>query len=336
LNGFGAVRLYAGAPADSLDPLREAVRRADQTGDAGARVAFRYTLFTAYFIAGRMRDGLAIAEEGLLIAQGDLDLGAALAGFSPILGLAVAQGVSLSVTGRAREGAAALDRAIELARPSQQLHVFYIAHSFHVIRCDITGEATSALAHGREGLNYAERTGSQTSRIFASLQLGLANVLSGAWHDALDVLETALAIARERHLLAFESGVLATMAAAQLGLGEHSKALEIADEAIATGRRFGTPFREISALLVRMRALRESLGIQASQEILTALAEADAWMEMSGATSYRPFLHVERAELARLLGDDATRRNEYRTAHRLFVEIGAPIRAAAIAGEIDR
>jgi hypothetical protein len=35
------------------------------------------------------------------------------------------------------------------------------------------------------------------------------------------------------------------------------------------------------------------------------LAEAVAWLEMSGAKSYEPFLHVERAELARLSGDDA-------------------------------
>jgi hypothetical protein len=33
---------------------------------------------------------------------------------------------------------------------------------------------------------------------------------------------------------------------------------------------------------------------------------------MSGAKSYEPFLHVERAELARLNGDDTGRRQELR------------------------
>jgi hypothetical protein len=37
------------------------------------------------------------------------------------------------------------------------------------------------------------------------------------------------------------------------------------------------------------------------------LAEADAWLGMSGAKSYEPFLHVERAEFARLRGDDTAR-----------------------------
>ncbi len=75
--------------------------------------------------------------------------------------------------------------------------------------------------------------------------------------------------------------------------------------------------------------------MQATAEIRAALTEADAWIAMSGATSHQPFLHVERAELARLHGDVATRQVEYRMAHRLFVEIGAPIRAAAIAAEMD-
>jgi hypothetical protein len=54
---------------------------------------------------------------------------------------------------------------------------------------------------------------------------------------------------------------------------------------------------------------------------------------MSGAKSYEPFLHVERAELARLRGDEATREQELRKAYRLFTEIGAPIRAAEVAKE---
>jgi hypothetical protein len=38
---------------------------------------------------------------------------------------------------------------------------------------------------------------------------------------------------------------------------------------------------------------------------------------MSGATSYEPFLHVERADLARLTRDEATYKRELREARRL-------------------
>jgi hypothetical protein len=55
---------------------------------------------------------------------------------------------------------------------------------------------------------------------------------------------------------------------------------------------------------------------------------------MSGAKSYEPFLHVERAELARLTCDEAARECELREAHRLFLEIGATIRAEQVAREL--
>jgi hypothetical protein len=43
----------------------------------------------------------------------------------------------------------------------------------------------------------------------------------------------------------------------------------------------------------------------------------------------------ERAELARLRGDDTARQREFREAHRLFLEIGAPIRAAEVARMLE-
>jgi len=43
----------------------------------------------------------------------------------------------------------------------------------------------------------------------------------------------------------------------------------------------------------------------------------------NAARAYAPLIHVERAELARLLGDEAGYQRELREAHRLFVEMGA-------------
>ena len=334
LNAFGLLRLFAGAVAEALDPLLESIRLADETEDIGLRVAVRYGLSGAYFWDGRLRECLAVAEQGLALARGDLDLGADRVGFSPSLGLSLFHGAVLSLTGHPREGAAELDRVIELARTSQQLMPLGMSHAHHAFRCEVTGEAVPALAHGREAVDYTERTGNQAARSFAYFSLGLANLLNGAWHDALEVLGTALTIGRERRLSLIEGYALGAMAAAHLGLGDRAKALAIAEEAIAVSRPRGARLYEFSALLTRMRALREIHGVQATSEIEATLAEADAWLEMSGAKSYEPFLHVERAELARLTGDEASRQRELREAHRLFVEIGAPIRAAEIAQKL--
>ena len=110
--------------------------------------------------------------------------------------------------------------------------------------------------------------------------------------------------------------------------------MALVEEAIAVSRRRGSRLREFSALLTRIRALRELCGLEATRDIEAALAEAAAWIEMSGAKSYEPFLHVERAELAQLTGDKPGRERELREAHRLFTEIGAPIRAAELAKEL--
>jgi tetratricopeptide (TPR) repeat protein len=336
LNSFGHVRANAGAVTEALDPLVESMRRADETEDIGLRVAVRFGLSNAYYWGGRLRECLAVVKQGLGLAHGDLDLGADRAGFSPSLGFSCLHGAALILTGRPQEGAPELDRVIQLAGASQQLHSLWYSHSLHVFRCEVTGEAVSALAHGSEAVDCAERTSSsQIGRALGYCSLGLANVLNHAWRDALEALETALTIGRERRLLAFEGGVLGTMAAAHLGLGDRAKALALAEEAIAFSRRRGARLREFWALLTRSRALREARGIQAMSEIEAALAEAHAWLEMSGAKSYEPFLHAERAELARLNGDDTARQRELREAHRLFLEIGAPIRAAEVARELE-
>jgi tetratricopeptide (TPR) repeat protein len=264
----------------------------------------------------------------------DLGLGADRIGFSPSLGLSSVHGVALSLTGRPREGAVQLDRVIELGRTFQQLHPLWFSHTLYVLRCEVIGEAAPALAHGREAANCAEQIGSQIGQIFAYMSLGIANLLSRGWRDALEVLEKALASGRERRLPVWEGRVIGAMAAAHLGLGDRVRALALAEEAIAVCRRRGTRLYEFSAQLTRMRALRETEGLQATREIEAALAEADAWVEMTGAKSYEPFLHVERAELARLTGDERSRQRELREAHRLFLEIGAPIRAEQVAKEL--
>ena len=124
----------------------------------------------------------------------------------------------------------------------------------------------------------------------------------------------------------FDGYVLAATAGAHLCLGDRANALGLADEAIEVCRRRGTRLGEFSALLSRIHALRELQDVEATKLIEATLAEADAWLEMSGAKSYEPFLHVERAELAKLTGDAATRERGLREAHRLFLEIDAPIR----------
>src|SRR5262249_33767987 len=205
LHGFGTIRLFAGALEEALELVLEATRRADETQDTDLKVSVRFGLCAAYYNTGRLRDGLAEAEEGLRLAQGNLGLGVDRLGISPSFGLSALRGVALGLMGHPREGGYELDRVIELARTSQQLFPVLTSHYLHVYRCEVTGEVAAALAHGREAVDYAERMGSALARIFAYNALGLANILNQAWHNALEVLGQVLAIGRERRLQTWET-----------------------------------------------------------------------------------------------------------------------------------
>ena len=151
-----------------------------------ASQAARYGLCFAYWLAGRLRECLATAQQGLELAQGDLCLGADYVGFSPSLGCSFFHGFVLSLTGRPRDAAGEFDRAISLARASQQLALVWIGHSYQVLRCEVTGEAAPALAHARESLDYAERTG----RIVGFKAAGGVSTSKAALHRLVLVKET--------------------------------------------------------------------------------------------------------------------------------------------------
>jgi hypothetical protein len=59
-----------------------------------------------------------------------------------------------------------------------------------------------------------------------------------------------------------------------------------------------------------------------------ALDRARAAAETTGARVHLPAVHLERAELARLRGDDGAWRRERAEAERLIAEMGAPAGAA--------
>ena len=79
---------------------------------------------------------------------------------------------------------------------------------------------------------------------------------------------------------------------------------------------------------------RQGIGRKPRRPIEAALAEAEALVANTGIRSWQPFIHVERAELARLVGDETTREHELREAHRLFTDMGAAGHAGRVAKEL--
>ncbi len=124
------------------------------------------------------------------------------------------------------------------------------------------------------------------------------------------------------------------MAEAHLGAGDAARAREAVDRALTSARQGGWRIEEIRGLLARARVLLAAEGAAAAAEITTTLRDALALVETTEAHAFAPFIHVERAALARLTGDDSARERELREAHRLFAEMGATARADDLARQL--
>ena len=86
--------------------------------------------------------------------------------------------------------------------------------------------------------------------------------------------------------------------------------------------------------LVRARTLVARQGAAAAGEVEGILGEAEQLVAETGALIYLPDIHLERAELARLVGGEVGRQRELRETHRLFTEMGAPTRAEQVTLEL--
>jgi hypothetical protein len=95
-------------------------------------------------------------------------------------------------------------------------------------------------------------------------------------------------------------------------------------------RRQGIRLYECDAHLAIARFMLTCKGACSEETIRATLEKALALAKETEAKSYEPFVRVELAELARVTGDDHGRERELREAHRLFIEIGAPLRADAL------
>jgi class 3 adenylate cyclase/tetratricopeptide (TPR) repeat protein len=334
LTGCAVFRNLWGANREALDLLTEATKLADQTGDVELRITARYGLTTSLLTAARLAEALRCVGETFDLTGGDPTVGARLIGASPYLFSLVQRSAALAWAGRIGEAERDATRAIELAREDRQLFARAAAHAFRVYACDISGDAPSARAHGRAAADLSERLGNEPLRTIACASLGLAHVLDERWAEALEAVNRRLGLLKELGSHWWEPCLLAIVARARLGLGDRAGAREAAEEAIGLGRDLGPRLWEFSAQLVLVRVLGETEGVQAAGAIERTLSETLAFADESGAKGWKPFVLLEQARLARLLGDEGARERLLREAHRFFIEMGATVRAAEAEKEL--
>ena len=335
IQSYGAIQGFGGNLKEYFDRGREAVDLADAAGDVGLRVATRVSLGVVYNFWGDMRAAVQVSERAIELAGGDAKIGGEVFGFFPYPWHVLSRGGDVAEMGQLEEAGRALEHAAELARTLNDVEVMCWGSNNQSTLACLRGDARAALAHASRAFQIAESAGTAFNRVWARLVLGAAQVLDEQWKSAVETLEQSLAIAGEaRTGVFYRASTLAELSRAFLGLGDGPRARAAAEEAVATAVHHGTRLYAIYAHLALAQVLLRTEGAAARDAIEDALGRAATLVEETGARGRLPFVHVERAELARLTGDRAGRERELREAQRLFEEMGAAARAEQVAREL--
>jgi class 3 adenylate cyclase/DNA-binding winged helix-turn-helix (wHTH) protein len=324
---YGAVQNLSDAVVASLDTVREATRVADSIGDPALRAIARGGLDWCLFVNGRVREAFRVTREMEAIFGDNRALARGMVFTSYYAYCHMHLGQFGPHCGRLDDGLVALERAIEIAGEEGDLEIQAWAHRHWAIFADWAGtDPEAAAAHALQALRWAEESGGAWSRIYVREGVATSYAQRGEWSRAIEVVDEALVIARERRIAHANVPLLLSIRArALLGQGDVAAARRCAGDAVETAVRVGTRFYEAQA--------RHRLGraLLAAGELEAAKAELDGALsivETSGVSAYAPQIHQELAHVAGAAGDKETCERRLRTAYRLFLEAGAPARAA--------
>jgi tetratricopeptide (TPR) repeat protein len=333
---YALQRLLSGEVAEAFEHYQEASGAAERTDNAALQLAVRTYLVDAHFFRGDVRGALAFVEECIERSGGDPELGRAFYGLSPYVYCTAWRALLFLQMGRLVEAERQGQRALDLCRQHGERETLVWVLGVLAQVAAAMGHGERALARAREMQEQAEKTGAAFLLVMSSWTRGQVHLDAGRWSEAVAALEQAVSTARQaRTFLQSEGWLLAQLAQAYAGSGDLASARATAEEALEVAVRRRTRLDECLASFALTRVLVQAEGAPARAEIEAAVARGLALVEETGAALYTPRFHVERAELARLLGDEATYQRELREANRLFVEMGATGHAERISRQLS-
>jgi tetratricopeptide (TPR) repeat protein len=314
---------------EALAIVAEAQAHAERRGFAAERVVLLTTRLIAEREGGRLEDARRTAEL-LPRSHSQLPDLASLwaAGWhrGGMLSMSLAnRGRLWFLLGRLDDAQREIEEAVAALRDVPAAGVVW--HWFLAELARFRGDSSATTRAARAALERGVGDSTHDQRIMASAA-AVMHAATGAWSEAAAACERVLSLGYGSH------PVRSLLAEARLELGEHQRAREIASEAAGDFARRAMPLRELETQLVLARVLRRCDGLAARAGIEVALARAAALIAKTGARLFAPELCLERAELARLVGDEPARSRELREAECLFREMGAPLRADAVAREL--
>ena len=315
-----------------LDYVRysaEGVRIADRTGDIALQAATRTYLTYGHFYCGQLLEAERLADEVIAFASDDPQLGAELAGGSPLM---CARGVRLRTIGLMRDPAAALreyplvrQAAIEAGYPEQAL--WALGHEIE-LKCAL-GKVDGIGALGQTALRLAENLG-PTNGIIAAIGYCDALACAEDWCGLLETANDALRLIRDHGATRpREPRLLAHIWIAQLALGNLKAAHAAAKEGVALMREYQNAFYPQGyAVFVRAQLALAELAA----DITGTLDEYGALLTRTGSLVHEGELHELGARLAEREGQESERVAALARAHDCYTRFGMSAQAARIEG----
>jgi class 3 adenylate cyclase/tetratricopeptide (TPR) repeat protein len=317
---------------EAIPYVNQAIELAESVEDRGLLLALHQRLCFALMQVGRHRDAISVADRALDWSEGDIKLGADVIGWSPNLLLMCLRAYSLMILGRLEQAAAELDGASELARSRDEPEIIWWAKCFLVVLARIKGDFSEMLFHARQLAELADRQGHP---IFRGWSYGiLAAALAGCaqWDAAAEAVRQW-----QEHQVAGagSDSALPALARTQLAFGESAAARNTVQEALVEADRLkGMRNNEIAVRMDCAEMLLEIDGVAAKGAVERELQAVQAFVEDSGAISFRPRIQEARGKLALLLGDGDEYKSRLREAHRLYAEMRATGHAERLAREL--
>ena len=303
----------------------EAESLAESAGDLELRVIVALAAVNLYDWMGRYAEALAVCERALALLAAHPELG----GAGRRGRLLQAKGAALGALGRLGDEAQLLQEAQALAERTNDIELrgFVALESLWLEY--MRGDITAAQAHADTALRLGQQLGSGAIVGPTLTLLGALHCTMGRWDDAIGILEMIADRVRLGRLT-FEPIVRTFLAEAYLGAGDPLRARVTAEGALAAAQQRGTRSFEARAYMALARVLLHTEGAAARQQLEAIFAAIDALIAETGALSFEAHMRLDRAELARLLGDRAAWEHDLNAARTQFVAMDAPKMVAKV------
>jgi tetratricopeptide (TPR) repeat protein len=293
-------------------------RRLDDPALLAALLASRATIFTSSEAPEESARLLAELER---LCASDLTLGSELLGWRPWPTTAGFAFSGLLRLGRGGEVDACMARMRSLLgdsdHPVEQVSFHSRAGQLRALR----GDASGALEHGRQALEWGMKSQNLFIRSVAHSARGRGLLSVGRLDEALEQLEQSLELAIDRaqgkHYAAGEGVPL--LAEIQLRRGDILAARTASERGLELARSMGFRHSEARNGILMARALAAAGDAAGAASALTHASELATAL---AARDLLPSVEEARAELARLRGDHAVCERALRAAARMHRENG--------------